>query len=574
MTPTAFPPSSLESLAKTRHLPAQFLSDLGVEPLPSGGVRMPYFDQKCRPVFARTRDVPGRPRFDQPAGVKLMAYGVWKLVEAQRQGRLILVEGESDCWTLWHQGYPALGVPGAASYGVLERGHLDGVGTLYVVREPGQGGDTFVTGVHALLARWHFAGRALEVRLPDGIKDPSDLHKLNPSRFKEMFDQLLAVAGALSPAPARRQTQAAAEEEKAEPVLVQLSKVEAERTRWMWRFASRRDGKTQYWIPEGALSLLDGDPGMGKSTLTLDLAARVTRGWSMPPLDGPDVGTAPAGVLLLGAEDSLRHTVRPRLDAAGADVSKVYSLEAIKVGKDERPPVLPWDLELVAGRIREHGIRLVVADPLMAFLGSEFDAHKDQDIRRCLRPLSKLADELGVVILLLRHLNKLSGGAALYRGGGSIGIPGASRAALIVGRDPADPDTYVLAMNKPNLGPFPRSLAYRLETANHDKVGPILKIKWVGETDLQPADILWHATSAGRGPGRPDDSLDEARQFLVDLLAGGPVLVKDIKEAAESAVVSWGTLKRAKQEMNIETVSEGRDYSWRFSTAQTASSGN
>jgi hypothetical protein len=352
------------------------------------------------------------------------------------------------------------------------------------------------------------------------------------------------------------------EREQVIPVLKQLCDVKAERVVWMWQYASAADNQAQYWLPGGALCILDGDPGLGKSTLTLDLAARVTRGWAMPPLGGVDVGRRPAGVLLLGAEDSLSKTVRPRLDGAGADVERVYSLEAVRVGAEERPPVLPWDLEVAAGMIRKLGIRLVVVDPLMAFLGGEYDAHKDQDIRRCLRPLSKLADELDVVILLLRHLNKLSGGAALYRGGGSIGITGAARAALIVGRDPDDPQTFVLAMNKPSLGPFPRSLTYRLVPACHPVVGSALRVEWTGETDLTAADVLWHAQ--GRSAGRPADALEESREWLTDLLSGGPVLIEQVRRAAQAELLSWGTLKRVKTELQVETTHTGRDYYWQL----------
>src|SRR5207248_5812233 len=139
--------------------------------------------------------------------------------------------------------------------------------------------------------------------------------------------------------------------------------------------------------------------------------------------------------------------------------------------------------------IRELRIRLVIVDPFSAFLGSEYDAHKDQDIRRALYRLAAFAEETDVALVLVRHLNKLNGGAALYRGGGSIAILGAARAALIVGRDRAEPTDRVLAMNKSNLGPIPLSLRYVVE-----RVGGagITRIGWKGECELTPADILWH----------------------------------------------------------------------------------
>src|SRR5262249_22263555 len=194
---------------------------------------------------------------------------------------------------------------------------------------------------------------------------------------------------------------------KPEPVLVRMDTVLPKPVSWLWTG----------WIPRGALTILDGDPGLGKSTITIDLAARTSRGWLMPPGPGPVEGAEGAGVLLLKAEDDPARTIRPRLDAAGADPSMVFSFEAVRVAGEDHPPVLPWDLEMVEGLIREHEIVLVVIDPFLAYLGGEFDAHKDQDVRRCLHRLMALAQRTGAAIVLVRHLNKLNHSVALYRGG-------------------------------------------------------------------------------------------------------------------------------------------------------------
>jgi hypothetical protein len=322
------------------------------------------------------------------------------------------------------------------------------------------------------------------------------------------------------------------------PVLVAMNSVRPSPVSWLWT----------HWLPLGTLAVLDGDPGLGKSTLTLDLTARITQGWEMPP-EGGGCSEEPAAVLLLSAEDDPEQTIRPRLDAANADPSRVHFFQSITEGqgdgKRERPPVLPWDLDLVEDRIKETGTVLVIVDPFSAFLGSEFDAHKDQDIRRCLHQLALLAHRSRVTILLVRHLNKLSGGPALYRGGGSIAITGAARAAMVVGRDPDEPTRHVLAMNKSNLGPHPRSLAYRIEQAGPD----VTRIEWEGETDLLPADILWHAQ--GRSPGRPDDQVTEAEEFLATALANGPVAVTKLEKDAKAAGMSWRTVQRAKSNLKV-----------------------
>lgn len=336
------------------------------------------------------------------------------------------------------------------------------------------------------------------------------------------------------------------EPKPAEPVFSRLADVQAEPVPWLW----------QDWLPAGTLSILDGDPGLGKSTLTLDLAARVSRGWAMPPDSGREAGRHPAGVLILGAEDSLKHTVRPRLDSAGADVSRVTSLDGFKVGDEIREPVLPWDLQLLADWIKGNGVQLVIVDPLMAFLSGETDSHKDTDIRRCLRPLRDLAERLAVTILLLRHLNKLNGGSALYRGGGSIGITGAARSAMIVGRDPEKPERHVLAMNKCNLGPCPKSLAYYIEPE-----AGVSRIAWKGPCDLTAADILWHQSTQPGGQ-KKGLALDDAKDFLLQNLCKGPVATSELMTDAKAIGVSWRTVQLARAELSIRAYKDGIAWFW------------
>jgi hypothetical protein len=140
---------------------------------------------------------------------------------------------------------------------------------------------------------------------------------------------------------------------------------------WLW------EGR----VPCGALTVLDGDPGLGKSTITLDLAARVSRGYAMPPDGGKD-GTPPANVVILSAEDDPARTIRPRLEAAGADLDRVQIVEGISTGGDgDRFPILPYDLVALEQFIAVIRARLAIVDPFMAYLGDGIDTHKDQSIR-------------------------------------------------------------------------------------------------------------------------------------------------------------------------------------------------
>jgi hypothetical protein len=195
------------------------------------------------------------------------------------------------------------------------------------------------------------------------------------------------------------------------------------------------------------VTILDGDPGRLKSVITIDLAARITTGRRMPDDTASDLD-GPRGVVLLSAEDDADDTIRPRLDAADGDGKHVVILQAVKEDGGEYAPTIS-DLDALEEAIQSVDAALVVIDPLMAHIPDGRDSHKDQDIRRSLAPLGKLAARLAVAIIVIRHLNKAAAiGNALYRGGGSIGIIGAARSGLLAALDPDDPNKarYILAV--------------------------------------------------------------------------------------------------------------------------------
>ena len=314
--------------------------------------------------------------------------------------------------------------------------------------------------------------------------------------------------------------------------IVQLSDVRPERVDWLWR--SR--------IPLGKVTILDGDPGFGKSTISLELGARVTRGLPMPD---ETTRREPAGVVLMSAEDGLADTIRPRLDAAGADVSRVVALTAVSTaGGVDRLPTLPADLDRLEATVLAAHAEFVVIDVLMAYLDAAVNAHRDQDVRGALAPLAVMAERTGAAVLVLRHLNKSTGGPAVYRGGGSIGIVGAARSALVVGQDPEDESRLVLAVTKSNLAPLAPSIAYRI--VDHGGAG---MIAWEGVTSLTAAQLLAAPTSS-----EERTALDEAKAVLRDILGAGPVPSKDVQRQAREAGVSDATLRRAKDALGVRSI--------------------
>ena len=245
-------------------------------------------------------------------------------------------------------------------------------------------------------------------------------------------------------------------------------------------------------VPFGAVTILDGDPGIGKSLITLDLASRASTGRPMPN-EADGVVRPAAAVLLLNAEDDLARTIRPRLDAMGADLSRVFSFESVPTGEGPRPVMLPLDLAAVERIVRENDIRLVVFDPFMAFLDGETDSHKDSDIRRLMYLIRLLAERTQAAVVVVRHLNKLiSVSEPLYRGGGSIGIVGAARSALLVGKHPDDKDAEdadvgrrVLVPVKNNLCAAPQPLEYRVVAA-----GESATVEWLGVAEVDGVGVL------------------------------------------------------------------------------------
>ena len=279
-------------------------------------------------------------------------------------------------------------------------------------------------------------------------------------------------------------------------MLTRLADVKPERPLWL------RPGH----IPKGKIVLIDGDPATGKSTLALDIAAHVTTGTVWP--DG-SAGCDPANVLLLTAEDGLADTVSPRIRAAQGDASKMFALsEVFKDGK-EVAITLTDALPQMAQAVREQHIGLIVVDVLMSFLGSDTNSYKGQDIRaQVMAPLKRLCEETGCTVIALRHLNK-GQGAAIYRGGGSIGVVGAARAAFLMAKDPENGEQRLFAPVKFNLGPMPRALAYRLEG------NPLLgcaHVRWLGETD----DTAESLNQSAYGTSEREDS--DVRTFHPRLL--------------------------------------------------------
>jgi len=319
-------------------------------------------------------------------------------------------------------------------------------------------------------------------------------------------------------------------------VVTQLSTIAPEAVTWLW------PGR----VARGKITVLAGDPGLGKSFITLDVASRLTTGrpW-------PDGGVAEVGdVVLLSAEDGPADTIRPRVDALGGAPERIYLLRAIRDAEGERPVSLDRDLPELEQTVARLRPALVVIDPLTAYLGT-IDSYRDADVRRLLAPLAALADKYHVAIVLVMHLTKNSQVRALYRTGGSIGFVGAPRVHLVVGTDPEDATRRVLAPGKGNLpGGAPSALAYRL--LENAPGGPPLV--W----DSEPVAAGLNADTLLAGAADDAAERQDADELLRELLADGERPSAELLAAARANGVSERTLYRAKRRLGVKTRHAGQ----------------
>lgn len=346
---------------------------------------------------------------------------------------------------------------------------------------------------------------------------------------------------------ARFAKNALAEAEKAEevtgakPILVNLSDVETEEVSWLWN----------PYIPLGKLTILEGDPGIGKTWLALQLAANVSTGNAFPGNDGNLAGKRESGnVLYLTAEDGLGDTLKPRLDKAGANVGRITALTGFR-GTDENNKERTYAVTSEAIAVIEKAIQetmpaLMVVDPLQAYLGAHVDMHRANEVRPILTRLSELAEKYRVAVLCIRHLSKSAQDRAIYRGLGSIDFSAAARSILLVGEDPQNKERKILTHCKSSLAPWGVSQVFEL------KEGQFL---WTGTSDLTSESLFMPMPSDSQDE---KTAIEEAEEFLKAVLADGAKEVTEIlKEAKKQGGHSEKTIRRARKNLNVQAIRKG-----------------
>ncbi len=323
------------------------------------------------------------------------------------------------------------------------------------------------------------------------------------------------------------------------PVLVRLADVEPESVRWLW------PGR----LPRGRLALLAGMPGLGKSFATCDFASRVSTGTPWPDGSACD----PGSVLLVTAEDDAGDTIRPRLDAHGADVSKIHLLQGVhrldRRGKPVEAPFMLENLEPLEQALDTlSNVRLVVVDPVGSFMGARIDSRSDTEVRSVLGPLATLANRADAAVLLIAHVRKATAQHADDLVLGSRAYTGLARAVLHLFTDPDDQQRRLLLPGKMNLTAPPPGLSYTI-------TGDPTRVVWSDSpTTWTATDVL--AATGGRG--RQDDD-DEPAQWLRDVLSSGPIPSSEVKELGETDGFKWRTVQAAKSRIGAIATREGFD---------------
>ena len=287
------------------------------------------------------------------------------------------------------------------------------------------------------------------------------------------------------------------------------------------------------FIPYGKITIIQGDPGEGKTTLVLQIIARLTKGEAIIN----EKAKQPINVIYQTAEDGLGDTIKPRLLSADADCSKVLVID------DKDTPLTMRDVRLEQA-IVETKAKLVVLDPIQGFLGADVDMHRANKIRPVMKHIAELADKYKCAIILIGHMNKCSMGKSTYRGLGSIDFQAAARSVLIVGRIKDEPEIRVVCQTKSSLAPEAKSIAFRLSKENG--------FEWIGEYDVTADDLL-----SGTAKGTKKQA---AIDFLEEFVLNGAKPQTEIMKLAKEKGFSEKTVRNAKDELKIKSMRKNNQW--------------
>ena len=298
------------------------------------------------------------------------------------------------------------------------------------------------------------------------------------------------------------------------------------------------------YIPIGKITMLQGDPGEGKSTFALNLAALMTRGEAFPFTCGE---AEPMNVIYQNTEDDLDDTVIPRFIRAGGDVSRIYFID------ESRNPLTFADTARIEQAIRETDAGLLIFDPLVSYIGEDVAMNQANEVRARFNNLIRIAKEHQCAILIVCHMNKMQGAKALYRAVGSIDVVAAARSCLVIGTSRDDPAKRIMAVQKCNLAEKGEAIEFSLTDG---------RVEWLGTVDMT-ADELLNTLAAPSGDHT--NKIETAKACLLDLLSAGAVSQQDVMTAMSERDISQRTAENAKRELGIKSTRKNSGWYWSLS---------
>lgn len=317
------------------------------------------------------------------------------------------------------------------------------------------------------------------------------------------------------------------EEKKTELKMIKMSEVQSQEIEWLW----------YPFIPYGKLTIVQGDPGDGKTTLILNIAAKLSKG---EELDNDMKLTEPMNIIYQTAEDGLADTVKPRLEKAGADCERIVVI-------DESYKSLSMADERLKVAIIQTGARMLILDPIQAYLGGGMDMNRANEARDMTKRLGALAEKYKCAIILIGHMNKASGNKAAYRGMGSIDFFAVARSVLLVGRVEGEPNIRAVVQIKNNLAQFGHPKAFELMESG---------FKWMGDYEITADEVL-----GGIAPKA--NKLEQAKQILRELAeTSNAIQSNEIFDMSEEQGISKRTLENAKKELGIRARKINNSWYW------------
>lgn len=317
------------------------------------------------------------------------------------------------------------------------------------------------------------------------------------------------------------------EEAKVELKMINMADVQASSIDWLW----------YPFIPYGKLTIIQGDPGDGKSTLVLNIAARLSKGEG---LDDEMKPTEPINVIYQTAEDGLADTVKPRLELAGADCSRISII-------DESEKSVSMVDERLEEAIMKEQAKLLILDPIQAYLGGGTDMNRANEARDMTKKLGALAEKTGCAIVLIGHMNKGGGAKVAYRGMGSIDFFAVARSVILVGRIEGQEQMRAVIQIKNNLAAFGHAKAFALEEEG---------FCWIGDYDITADEVLGSIVPKA-------NKLEQAKQLLKDLSADKTMMPSsEIMDIASGEEISKRTLESAKKELGIKAKRVNNIWYW------------